>query len=227
MPATIPGPGQPIFPGPDADCSSWMQAFAPVWNPATFNVVLPTTIALADASVEFGSALGLASASATRSPVTVAAKDAARADAENVFRGAVRSAVAAFRAGTATSAQLSALGVRTPDLIPTPIPAPAYAPLLGLVGARPGFVDLRVTQVVDGVAVDTRKFPQGITGLEISRNTGSGWALVGIRRRVNLAVSTSDLANGLVVGYRVRYCTGRGLTGPWSDSVNAATMVGS
>lgn len=226
MPNLVPGPGKPILPGPDEDFLAFATNFSTIWDPTTFQSEAPGTGNITGAANAFQNALSIATDPATRTTATIATKDARRKSLENLLLAAIRVAVAAFRRGSATSADLLLLNIRVPKTVPTPIAAPVYAPLLGVQGARPGFAELRVTHVVDGQAVNTRSFPYGCTGVEISRSTGTSWTSLGIRRRVNLLMDTSDLVNGTIASYRVRYVTARGLAGPWSDSIMVPVVNG-
>lgn len=226
MPNLTPGPGKPILPGPDEDFLAFAQNFSAYWEPANFGSEAPSEPVIQNATNTFATALAAATNTVTRSRVTIQGKDDTRRSLEALLLNAVRVAIAAFRRGDADGTQLLALNIRVPKTVPTPIGAPVYAPLLGLQGARPGFAELRVTHVVDGQAVNTRQFPYGNTGVEISRSTGTTWTSLGIRRRVNLLMDTSDLANGVIASYRVRYVTARGLTGPWSDSIMVPVVNG-
>lgn len=226
MPNPVPGPGQDVLPGPDADFDVFAVGFAPTWNPADANATAPLSADLVTEAASFTSLLQQATDPATRTPVLIAAKDSQRASLSSSLRDAIRLAVAAFRAGVMSAAQLALLGIRVPDLSPTPVGVPIDAPLLGLNRVTLGVIGLRVTQVSEGVPVNTRAFPLNYAGVELSIAVGGVWSHRRLFKRVNIFEDVSDLANGTTVQCRVRYATNTGLTGPWSDPVSAAVLLG-
>jgi len=227
MPSMISGPGSDQIPGPDDQLETFATIFAAAWDPADFNTVLPLQASLIAFAANYAASLATATAPATRTSPNIATKDLRRAEIVSALRGASRSAIAAFRDGIASAFLVETLGLRVPDLVPTPILAPPDAPVLGVAGVDLGFSRLRVTQVVDGVPVSTRRYPYGLTGVEVqSQLVGGVWTPSGSFRRVNLSIDTSGMPSGVVVLFRCRYFTARGLVGPWSDSVSAVTLNG-
>ena len=216
----IPGPGQDVLPGPDADFGIFGTSFDGNWVPATYNTVLPTNATITAVTAAFAGALLLSNDPPTRTAVTINDKNIARAAAAVEMRSAIRAAVAAFRAGIVNSAQLSALQVRTPDLTPTPFSAFPFGPLLAFVLASPGVIELRLTQVdAMGVGVSTRKFPIGQRYVEVQESVAGGPGYVGFGnfRRVVILGASSGVP-GDIVTFRARYMTSTGLGSPWSST---------
>jgi hypothetical protein len=184
-----------------------------------------TQAALESLNTAYGLALEIADDPTTRTSVAIAAKNAARLALAAPLRIAIAYAVAAYASGTVTSAQLTAIGVRTPDATRTPIPAPAYAPILAAVSARPGFQDFRITQVTSEGPVSTRKFPYGIQAVELHKvNADASLTLLGSYRAVNIAQSTASMPGGTSFSVKARYVTAKGLTGPFSETVTACVI---
>lgn len=225
MPAAIPGPNQDQIPGPDADFEVFASNFAAVWNPAFYGAVGPDPAVMVSDAANFATALATASAPATRTPNSIAAKDGQRAGLTTDLRSAIRSAQTAYRAGDVTESSVLALGVRPADLTPSPILTPVDAPLIGVDELSVDQNVLRITQVIDGVAVSTRAFPYGVAGVELARSDAGGpFAIQGLRRRVILRESTVGLVQGSLIAWRARYVTSRGLAGPWSVPIGSVVF---
>lgn len=223
MTVPIPAAGADVLPPQDAAFGLFVTNFASAWVPATFNVVVPSAASLVTLASTFNTALATATDPATRTPVTVSQKDDDRATAAIAFRAAIRAAQAAFLAGTATEAELNVLGVRANSLIRSPIGAPIFAPIISVDGTSVGLVRFRVTQVnpATGVAVTTRGFSAGITGIEMQRRVGSGDYLLRFSaKRTKVFDNVADLSPGTIAQYRARYVTARGLSSPWSSVVS-------
>jgi hypothetical protein len=227
MPVIIPGPNQDPIPATDADLDEFGQVFAAGWVPATFNVVLPLAATISAASAQFTSDLMLATDPATRTPVTIANKNASRVALVLILRGAIQSAQAAYLAGTATEGELNAIGIRANSTIRTSIGTPTYAPILGGVAATAGTCKIRLTQVDPntGNAVATRRYPYGYVGAEVERKIATGsWLANQTVRRVNIMDSTVGIPMGTLIYYRARYQTARGDVGPWSNEIVCAVV---
>ena len=227
MPIMIPPSGADVLPAPDSDFGLFATQFAGAWVPATFNVVLPAAAGLVTDAGAFNTALLIATDPTTRSSVTIATKDTLRGSLSLTLRSAIRAAQAAYLAGTATEAALNNIGVRANSLVRSPIGAPTFAPMIASDGATPGNVRFRVTQVdqTTGVAVTTRGFAYGITGVLVQRKVGAGDFLNRMSiKRTSFVDSSSDVAMGTVLAYRMRYQTARGLYSPWSSVVNSVAM---
>lgn len=227
MPAPVPGPHKDPIPAKDADCALFAAQFGAAWVPATFNVVLPLAATITAAAGTFTTKLAAATDGSTRGPFTIAEKNAARAAVVLLLRNAIRSAQAAYLAGTATEAALNNLGVRANSLIRTVIGTPMFAPILGAATATSGVQRLRIQQVdpTTGAPISYRKFAYGITNVEVQRKVGAAdWAANQTSKRVNIEDSTAGNAIGTVLQYRVRYQNAKGDAGHWSNVVTTAAV---
>lgn len=225
---SIPGPHSDPLPARDADFAAFASQFAAGWVPATFNVVLPSSVSLIAAAGAFEVALNLVRDPATTTTPAIAAKDALRASLSASLRGAIRSAQAAFLAGTASEQSLLDLGVRPNSVVRTPISGPQFAPQMALDAVGIGVTDLRITQIDQetGLAVSTRRYPYGIVGAEVQRKIGvADWESLGVRRVVRINDSYSGFTAGTALLYRARYMTARGLLSPFCPDVASAILV--
>ena len=225
MPVPVPGPHMDVLPNTDSNLEAFGAQFVANFADVAYEAPVGTQAALATLQTAYAAALTVADNPATRTSVNIATKNTARATLSASLRIAIAYAVAAFASGTVTSAQLTNIGVRTPDPTRTPIPAPAYAPILAAVSARPGFQDFRITQVTAEGPVSTRKFPYGIQAVQLHKvNADASLTLLGSYRAVNIAQSTASMAGGTSFAVKARYVTAKGLTGPFSETVSACVI---
>lgn len=225
MALPIPAPSGDVFPTTDAALADWTLVFVAAWVPATYNCVDPTAVDLGTLRANYATALN--ALMTTPSPSNRAAKNTAKAELIQMLRAACRAAKDAYRLGTVTEAQIVALGLRVPKVQPTPINAPVDAPILGVSNVGQGITALRITQVVNGEPVTNRRFPDGVAVAQIQYKIGASgeWTDAESARRVNLSLTTPDVSNGTVLTWRARYATARGLTGPWSATVQTVAML--
>lgn len=209
----VPGPHEDVIPGPDTDLDAFGLNFGTIWNPASFNSATPLAADINNAWSGFNAALAIATNAATRTPTTIREKDQARKALEPILRNAIRLATNANRQGFATDAALTALNIRTPDLVRTPIPAPTEPPILHFVESRPGILQYRLTQVVGGVPVTVRRFPYGAVGVRI-QETWTGNERNTTIKRVNIYTPTGGIAPGTTITARACYFTARGEVSP-------------
>lgn len=218
----IPGPHADVLPQGDADFGLFVNQFSAAFVPSTFNTVLPAASTLVTLAANYAAALALATDPTTRTPVTVAAKDAIKLSISATFRSAIRAVQTAFLDGICTAAQALNCGVRPNSLTRAPILAPVYAPLIAVDASFAGSVRFRVTQVdqLTGSAVTTRGYSYGLVGVELQRKVLTDpFVARQIIKRVLVSDSTADLAAGVVASYRARYVTARGLRSPFSPVV--------
>lgn len=211
--------GQDYIPKSDADLLAWSLNFLGFWVPATYNAVTPLVATITTANTTYSTALAASTNAGTRGPFTIAAKNTARTALVALLRAAVRQALVAFRSGIVSESQLIALGVNPPKLTPTPVAVPLFAPLIGFGSSQTGSIKFRITQVdlATGAPVTLRAFPLGIVGVEIETKVGAAeWISRGLRKRVNLTISTSGETPGVAMLIRARYQTASGKFGPRS-----------
>ena len=225
MPVPVPGPHQDVLPNTDANLDAFGAQFVANFTDVGYDAPVGTQAALAALQTAFAAALTIADNPTTRTSVNIATKNAARVALSAALRIAIAYAVAGFASGAVSSPQLTNIGVRTPDPTRTPIPAPAYAPILAAVSARPGFQDFRITQVTAEGPVSTRKFPYGIQAVQLHKvNADASLTLLGSYRAVNIAQSTATMAGGTTFSVKARYVTAKGLTGPFSETITACVI---
>jgi hypothetical protein len=156
------------LPPKDADFNDWLLNFSTLLTaaPATYGLTAPDAVAVAAQQTAFAAAYTAATDPGTRTPVTVAAKDAARASAEAVVRPY---AVRISKNGGVLNEDKVAIGVTVPATVPTPVPAPTDAPVIAIGAWTPGV--LKGGYSVDGQVGKSKPF--GCIGVEL-------WASVGV-----------------------------------------------
>lgn len=219
------------IPKTDSGALSWLQNIATVLATAyaTYGVTLAESNTLTGLAGDYDTALTTATDPSTRNETTVAAKDAAKAEAVAYARPlAQRIAVNA----TLTPAQKLAVGVNTRTATPTPTPAPAIAPGLGIVSAIPGLVIFEHSNPETG----KRAKPDGVTSIEVAAVVGTAFTA-----DPSAAVSRGDYTKGLIrvafapgesgqkVSMFARYKTRSGpggvsQVGPWSAPTQFVAM---
>lgn len=222
VPYPIASPGSDQIPAGDANLSVFADQFASAFTAQLPTNPAPTPAQVSNAAVAFSTVLALASAGATRTPVTVAAKDASRATLVTLLRSALSVILGDYKAGELTAIQLTIMGVRVPSDVRTPSAAPSDAPLFAVDSLRANVVAFRVTQVVDSLPVTARAFPAGVASIEIWSRVGvEPWAWRAVRRAVNIELLPDFAASGTLVSWRARYLSPRGLPGPFSSIVES------
>lgn len=221
MPNPTPGPNQDVLPSSDADLLAFAAAFQAAWNPATFNATAPLAGDITDSYDLYQERLNEATNTNTRTRTSIARKNEQKALLSSVLRDAIRLAVAAYRAGTASATNLTTLGIRIPDTTKTQIPAPQYAPLLALSNIQQNQHRLRLQQVTSEGPVSTRKFAYGLVGAQImmAATIGGAKQVAAFRKSVNITVDTTSMMNGSTVYYWARYMNARGEFGPLSEPI--------
>lgn len=124
------------IPQPDIEADTWFQNFADLATaaPATYALTAGQALDATNAANAYTAALALALEPSTRTPVTVAAKDAAKATAYTVIRPL---AMIVAGSGAVSNGNKVAIGVTVRQIDRPPIPAPTAFPLLGFRAATP------------------------------------------------------------------------------------------
>ena len=221
MAVIIPGPHSEVFPVLDADFAIWGTNLGAVLIANPLWVLAPTPAAVAAAAAAFDAALVAASDPGTRSTLTVATKNAEKAAAAFLYRDCVRQLSAQFRSGVLTAAEINSAGVRTPDLIPTPIGPPGTLPLLSIVSMVSGLIQMRGA---DSTTPTLRAKPYGYAGLAIFRVDGpvtgsSVYNFVGNFTRQPMSVPVPPAVSGQMTTYFGRWYNHKGELGPLSLGV--------
>lgn len=222
MPVIIPGPGQDVLPASDQELLAWAVNYIGIYDPATFGTTVPAIAYFASELTAYNDALTLATDPLTRTTATVANKDATRLALDPLLRQGVRVCIAQFRAGFGTEGDLAAIGIRTPKATRTRIDPPTDSPLIDVASIAPGIVHVRITQVVNGVPVTDRRYPDGVAAVELYARTGAEpYKLRRVVKRVNIAADVSDLIDATKYDWCARYINPRGERGPMSTNVTA------
>jgi len=214
------------IPSTDNGSNVWLTNFAVLLTatPATYGLLAGDAVLVTNAQVAYSDALTLSQDPNTRTPVTVAAKDAARASAEFVARPY---AVNISLNPSVSNGDKVAIGVTVRSNIPTPIPAPVTAPTIALISAMPLVQQLQVRPT----GASNKAKPQGAVAIEIARSVGTVAAtdpsqlrIVGQYGRTPLLQDFASEDQGKIVTYAARYKTRSGpggvaQNGPWSNLV--------
>lgn len=220
----MPGNNNPYIPPTDADLLDWATNFDTIItaNPTDYGLIAGQATAFDVLRDAYAAALALATAPATRTPVTVAAKDAAKASMVTSARMLARIALAF---PTVTPGDLTAAGLIVRNTVPTPIPAPATVPLLALLASIGKTVTL---DFADELTPSKKYKPFGVTVLQLFMKTGAvapaspdDCTLVGSFGRWPVRLDLSSLAVGTQLNFIARWATRKGLTGPQSAVVTA------
>jgi hypothetical protein len=153
----------PFPPNREADLVTWTQNFSTLITatPTVFGLTAPMATAYATTSGNFVTAYNVANADSTRTRVTVATKNAAKATLIASARSLIRTIQGT---ATVTPAQKIQLGINPRDIVPSPVPAPANPPLLQIVSAIARTVRIRLK---DSTSTDRRGRPPGVAGATV------------------------------------------------------------
>lgn len=216
------------IPATDAGLDAWAQNFSAVItaSPATYLLGSPDAVSITAAYTNYHTAYMAATTPATKTSVTVAAKDIQKASALIVFRG--YASIIGSNAGVSAGAKAAAgLTVRATGR--TPIPAPGTAPILHFIGATPLVATL---QYNDTSTPTTKAKPFGAIQLELWLSIGTvppvggvdGTNFYGLVTKTPFAVNFLSGDVGKTAYYYARWTTRTGKVGPWSAVLSAAIV---
>lgn len=219
------------IPARDTDFEAWAVNFGSyaTTNFAALNMTSPEATAADNQAIAFTAALLLSTDPATRSAVTVEAKNQARIEALAVIRPL---ATRVSADPNVLSADKIALGVTVRTLVPTPIPAPVVSPIVILRNAQP----FRQTLDYSYAGQIGKAKPFGSIGLEVYRVVGLAPAVDPEQAKFVGQVTKSPFVQnfvasevGKVVTYFTRYNTrsgpaGQSQVGPWSAPLSVTVM---
>ena len=206
----------------DADLLAWANNFSTLITatPTAFGLTAAQATAYAGFFSGYSTAYTAVQNPATKTKVTVATKKAARAALL-----LNTSLLAKLVEGTAsvTNAQKISLGLSIKNL-PTPIPAPATAPMIDMVSAIGRTVQIRLHD-----SADTRKAkPVGVKSATVFSFVGAvppismtDWNYEGVSTRsvVNINFATT-VANGALVWITAFWSNAKMQAGPLSDPIS-------
>lgn len=161
------------FPSRDADIGPWLANFDDLItaNPTDYGLTAPDAVIINAQRMAWDAAYALAVNPATRTPVTVAAKDVAKA----TMRSIVLPYATAISANPAVlDADKVAVGVTVRISTRTPISAPGAAPGFDLLSLYPGEATLRT---YDLSTPTSKKMPYGAVGIEVVQSLGTAPAV--------------------------------------------------
>lgn len=212
-----------MIPKADAMFAAWLLNFATVIdaNPGNFGLQAADADAITAVQLAFQTAFNAATDPGTRTSVTVAAKNAARANAEEVVRPY---SVQISLSSVVSDANKTLAGVTLRNTIPTPIPAPVDAPVLSIQSAIPG-----VATIGYRVPGSTSKAkPAGCIGVEVWTSAGTvaavdpaqtSYAFTATKAPTRLDIAPGDVGKTITVFARFTTRSGPGgkaQVGPWS-----------
>lgn len=221
----ISGGASDWLPSTDGDLQTFANNFASVLTGAYVAYGISgsdaTSIqALADA---YSAAYDTATNPDTRTPPSIAAKDAAK----NATKPELRRVGALIQANPAiTDDQKLTIGLTVRDTTPTPISAPSTAPIISIIGATSLSQSLRM---VDSATPTTQAKPAGAIAAEFRCGVSetpltdpTAIPYVGLMTRPQVRQDFDSADVGKTAYYACRWITRTGLTGPWS---NIASMT--
>lgn len=163
----------PYIPSKDADFSNWLANFATLIaaHPTTYGLVSGDATAISAQNTTFQAAYTLATDPTTRTSVTVAAKDAARATAESVIRPY---AVQVSLNSGVSNDDKTAVGVTVKKTVPTPVPPPTTVPVLALIASTHLVHQLSYR---DTSTPTSKSKPPGVISMQLVRSLGTAPAV--------------------------------------------------
>lgn len=214
----------PYIPATDSGFQSWLLNFSTLITaaPTDYGLVSGDAVIIAAQETAYSAALLLATDPSSRTPATVAAKDAAKSSALAVVRPYAMQINA--NSGV-TDLDRAALGLTIRKTVPTPVPAPTAVPGLAFVAATPLATQLRS---FDTATPTTKAKPYGASAIEIFAAVGTTAAVdptqASFVNQFSKSPLTLDWDSGQVGKIAVvwaRYTTkgsyaGPALKGPWS-----------
>lgn len=213
----------PYIPPKDADLLAWCTNFDNLItaSPSTYGLVTADALAITAVVAPYQAAQAVVDNPATKTSVTVAAKNNAKQAMLVILR--TYSSQIRLNAGV-TDADKLALGLNLPNNSPSPIPAPTSSPIVSVIGATPGQLTIRYA---DSNTPDKRSKPQGVTAMQLfvgvstipltdPEDTAFEVALT----KQPYAVNFNPADAGKTATLFGRWQTRTGLTGPWSTAAN-------
>lgn len=209
-------------PTKDADLDAWATNFDVTITaaPADYGLIAGQATAFNVLRTAYTAALLAATNPATRTSVTVAAKDAAR---NAMVANARQLAMIARQYPAITDELLATAGLTVPDTVPSPIPAPTSQPVLSQFASSPLQLVLRTK---DSILTNPRARPQGVTGLMLWMKVGTpapasvaDCQFVGLFGRTPLTVDFDPADGGKPATFIAKWTNAKGQVGPESAMV--------
>jgi hypothetical protein len=220
-----------FLPAGDEELDVWSGNFSGLITaaPTTYGLVAADATALAALVTAYSTALEIALEPTTRTPVTVATKDTARA----ALVADIRSLARRIQANPAvTVAQKTALGLTIVDHVHSPTPPPATKPVASMVE-----LDGRahLIRLVDEATPTRRARPLGTAGAEVysfvaqNGETPPGdleqWRHEGLATRSEFTVNYEQADIGKLAHIRAQWINRKGQRGPVSDPITGTVAA--
>jgi hypothetical protein len=226
-------PAVPYIPTTDQGLDSWASNFATKINasPGTYGLVAADAAIISGAQVTYHAAYLLGGSSgvpptpvnpATFTAITVASKNSAKFAGVAIWR--TYAAQIRLNPGVSNADKLD-LGLNLPNNSPSPIPAPSTFPILSIVAAAPGLMQLRYA---DNTTPALRKKPAGALHMELWRGIDAtlvlpvaSCSLVAlVQKQPYVSSFTLPTDGGKRATFFARWTSRRGLVGPWSAAIS-------
>lgn len=207
------------IPTKDADLIDWGSNFASVItaDPAAYGLLAADALVIQTNFDEFQAAYTLAVNPATRTIVTIAAKDEEKAGFLSLARG--YAAIIRANAGVSDEAKAAA-GLTIPDPTPTPIPVPTTSPLLAAPLQGQGVILMTIT---DSATPTLKKKPFGVLGGILYAGVWTGatppvpgtLTVVGLYTKSDNVITTASFASpGDKFRFQAQWYNRKGQLGP-------------
>lgn len=225
-------PASPYIPAPDADFDAWLLNFSALLTaaPATYGLTAPDAVIVAAAVASWSPAYAAAINPSTRTPVTVAAKDAERASAEATVRPYAQQI---HINQSVSNSDKTAIGVNPLNTSPVPIPPPLTWPNLTFRSAGP--LSHNLSYQDSGLGTGKKK-PTGVIAMQLFRVVGVAPAVDPNAATFYGNFTKSPLVSSFVAGDVGKQCTyfarwatrsgpgGIAQVGPWSAPLTVAVL---
>lgn len=205
------------IPARDADLVPWSENFNTVISTgyASYGLSSGQATAFDTLNTAWAAAYALAVDPGTRTPVTVAAKDTAKA---TLVATARQYGQIARKYPGITDELLADAGLTVPDPIPSPIPAPTTVPVLSLLTGN-SLQD--VLRFRDSVLSNPRSKPPGVVGMLLYAYAGvtppssfADYNFVGMKTRMPATVDWAGGSGGKSAYYIGQWVNAKGQVGP-------------
>lgn len=217
----------PYIPAKDVDFENWFLNFSTLLTaaPTTYGLVAGDATAVAALYATWNAAYVLAITPTTRTSVTIADKDAARAAGEAGVRPYAVSI--SLNSGVADMDK-TAIGVTVKKTVPTPVPPPITSPQLALVAATPL---QQLFKYSDTSTPTTKAKPPGAIAMQLGYVAGTVPAVdpaqanrfaVVTKSPVAIAIDPADVGKTITWWGRWQTRSGPGgiaQYGPWGASL--------
>lgn len=211
------------IPPSDSGYDTWFLNFSTklTASPTTYGLIAGDATIVAAQYTAWHAAYLAAVTPATRTPVTVAAKDTSRAATTTIVRPYAQTI---SKNAAVSDANKIAIGVNPNSSIPTPVPTPTAIPVLNLDSSVPGVQTLRYT---DPDAPTSRAKPNNVLALQLFRSKVTPLPTnpllgeyLGAYTKLPVRASNDPGDAGKTARYWARWQIRKGDVGPFSDPLD-------